>query len=206
MDAVTLLRHAEIAGLRIEASGERLLVRGPKRAAALVRLLSEHKRDVLVALAATNWAIRRPHAWGETQKEGDAIIGDDGGIPREWREGCARLDRDRSPGDVPPRRWEQFVDDVNRFLNSRLVEKAVLLGWGPIDLFGCDQARPFARIDQAGLCWLIGGNRLVDLSEEAAIIETWTGARQTWKRKPTEPGRVPAWELILFNEPHQTGA
>ena len=51
------------------------------------------------------------------------------------------------------------------------------------------------RIDQAGLCWLIAGNRLVDLSESAATIETWSGARQRYRRKPSEPGRVLAWEL-----------
>jgi hypothetical protein len=25
--------------------------------------------------------------------------------------------------------------------------------------------------------------------------QTWTGARQTWRRKPSEPARVLAWEL-----------
>jgi hypothetical protein len=24
------------------------------------------------------------------------------------------------------------------------------LGWGPLDLFGCDRVKPFARIDRAG--------------------------------------------------------
>jgi hypothetical protein len=64
-----------------------------------------------------------------------------------------------------------------------------------LDLFGCDADRPFARIDQQGLCWLIAGYRLVDLSENAAIIETWTGARQTWRRRPNAAGRILAWEL-----------
>jgi hypothetical protein len=71
-----------------------------------------------------------------------------------------------------------------------------MLGWTALDLFGCDREKPFARIDRQGLCWLIAGNRLIELSESGAIIETWTGARQTWRRKPSEPGRVPAWELM----------
>jgi len=33
------------------------------------------------------------------------------------------------------------------------------------------------------------------LTENTATIETRTGARQTWRRKPAEPGRVLAWEL-----------
>jgi hypothetical protein len=28
-------------------------------------------------------------------------------------------------------------------------------------------------------------------------IETTTGARQIWRRKPNAPGRVLAWELVL---------
>ena len=75
------------------------------------------------------------------------------------------------------------------------------MGWkgrgawlGANDLFGCDRDRPFARIDSAGLLWLLNGNRLVALSENTATIETCTGARQSW-RKPSELGRVLAWEL-----------
>jgi hypothetical protein len=45
------------------------------------------------------------------------------------------------------------------------------------------------------LLWLLNGNRLVALSENRATIETRTGARQTWRRKPSQLGRVMAWEL-----------
>jgi hypothetical protein len=116
-------------------------------------------------------------------------------MPREWAEGFARLDPDRPPADVPPRRWLQFVDDVGRFLDSRLAQQAAALGWGPFDLFGCDRDRPFARIDQAGLLWLPNGNRLVALSAEAAAVETRTGERLTYRRKRIEVGCVLAWEL-----------
>jgi hypothetical protein len=127
--------------------------------------------------------------------ERSAIVQGDAGVPRSWAEGFARLDLDQPPANVPPRRWQQFIDDIGRFLDGALANKAVALGWGAFDLFGCDRDRPFDRIDQQGLCWLISGNRVVDLSEKAAIIETWTGARQTWCRKPSEAGRVLAWEI-----------
>ena len=123
------------------------------------------------------------------------IIEHDGRVPGEWAEGYIRLDPDRPPADVPPQRWQQFVDDAGRFLDSGFAERAAALGWGLYDLFGCDPDRPFARLDKQGLCLLIGGNRLVDLSDAVAVIETWTGARQTYRRKPIEPGRVLAWEL-----------
>jgi hypothetical protein len=50
MDGLTLLRRAHDAGLRVEAAGDKLLIRGPKRAAPVVKLLAEHKAVVLAAL------------------------------------------------------------------------------------------------------------------------------------------------------------
>ena len=51
MDAVALLHRAQEVGLRIEPMGDTLLVRGPKRAEAVVKLLAEHKAEVLAALS-----------------------------------------------------------------------------------------------------------------------------------------------------------
>jgi hypothetical protein len=100
------------------------------------------------------------------------------------------LNSDRPPGDVPAKRWHTFVDDVGRFLDSPFCAVVTTLGWGPHDLFGCDRDRPFARIDQAGLLWLLNGNRLRALTENTATIKTRTGSRQTYRRKPPGPGRV----------------
>jgi hypothetical protein len=109
----------------------------------------------------------------------------------------ARLEPSKPPADVPPRRWVAFIDDCGRFLDGRWAERAVALGWGPLDLFGCDRHRPWARIDHQGLLWLINGNRLVVLGAETAIIETVSGARQTYHRGAAQPGHVVLpWELI----------
>ena len=62
-------------------------------------------------------------------------------------------------------------------------------------MFGCDRDRPFTRIDQAGLLWLLNGDKLIALTENTATIERRTAACQTYRRKPPEPGRVLAWEL-----------
>lgn len=133
---------------------------------------------------------------GALDQERAPIIECDAGVPSSWAEGFAGLDPERPPSGVPLMRWQQFIDDTGRFLDGGFAEKAVMLGWGAFDLFGCDRDRPFDRIDQQGLCWLIAGNRLVDLSENGAVIETWTGACQNWRRKPGTPGRVLAWELM----------
>ena len=50
MDGVGLLHRAWDAGLRVEAAGEMLKITGPKRAEPVVRLLAQHKAEVLAAL------------------------------------------------------------------------------------------------------------------------------------------------------------
>ena len=67
-------------------------------------------------------------------------------------EGSARLDPDRSPSDVPVKRWQRFVDDVGLFLDSPFCAVAATLGRGPHDLFGCDRDRPYAMIASPGRC------------------------------------------------------
>jgi len=100
-------------------------------------------------------------AWTEAEEERAAIIEYDGGAPRAWAEGFARLDPNKPPGDVPPRRWLRFINDCGRFLNAGWAERAAVLGWGPLDLFGCDRDRPFDRVDHMGLLWLRSGGTIV---------------------------------------------
>jgi hypothetical protein len=164
--------------------------------------VSQSVKSVMAAPAVSEPAVPaaadRPLAvWDETEAESAAIVVEhDGNIPREWAESFAHLNRDHPPGDVPPARWQRFIDDMGLLLDSPFCAIAAALGWQALDLFGCDHDRPFARIDKAGLLWLLNGDRLIALSENTATIETRSGARQTWRRKPHEPGRVLAWELI----------
>jgi hypothetical protein len=134
-------------------------------------------------------------SWTEAEEERAAIVEHDGKIPREWAEGFARLDPDQPPANVPLKRWQRFIDDVGRFLDSPFCAVAAALGWGSHDLFGADRDRPFARIDRAGLLWLLNGDKVLMLAQDAVTIETRTGARQTYRCKPPDPGRVLAWEL-----------
>jgi hypothetical protein len=132
----------------------------------------------------------------EADAERAAIVEHDGAIPREWAEGFARLDPNQSPADVPLKRWQRFVDDVGLFLDCPFCAIAARLGWNPFDLFGCDRDRPFARIDQSGLLWLLNGNSLIALCEDAAGIQAPNGERLTYRRRPSDPGRALAWELV----------
>jgi hypothetical protein len=135
--------------------------------------------------------------WTDAQDERAAIIEHDGGAPHEWAEALARLDVATPPCDISPKRWLRFIDDCGRFLDEGWAERAEALGWGPLDLFGCDRIRPFARIDRAGLLWFLNGQKLLALADNAAAIATSSGGSLTFRRSPNEPGRVLAWELEL---------
>jgi len=136
-------------------------------------------------------------AWSGAEEERSGIVEYDAGAPRAWAEALTRLDPHRPPGDVPARRWVQFINDCGRFIDQGWAARAETLSWRALDLFGCDRDRPFARIDRLGLLWLTNGDMLVEMSETVAIVETKTGARLTFRRRPAEPGQVVlAWEQL----------
>lgn len=117
------------------------------------------------------------------------------GLPSEWRDGLSRLRPDHPPRDVPLRRWQQFIIDARRLVDTGVLARATEHGWTARDLFGCDREKPFARIDQMGLTWLIDGGRVLGMSRSAAVIRTASGAQQTFRRKPTT-GQIPVWGMI----------
>jgi hypothetical protein len=132
-----------------------------------------------------------PVAWGEAEEERAALVQYDAGVLRPWAEALARLDPGRPPRDVPLRRWVQFINDCGHFLDHGWAAKAERLGWRAVDLFGCDRERPFARIDAAGLLWLVNGQKLVALSVDRAVIEiSVTGTLQIYYRKSAMPGSI----------------
>jgi hypothetical protein len=114
---------------------------------------------------------------------------------KDWHRGIHRLDIDQPVEGVPLVRWQTFVTDAARFLAGPFAERASALGWTALDLFGCDCSRPLARLDEAGLIWMLNGKRLVALTAETAVIQTGTGTRHTYRR-PRQSRRVLAWELI----------
>jgi hypothetical protein len=132
-------------------------------------------------------------SWSDEEEERAAIVEYDGGAPRAWAEALARLDPTKPPTNVPPARWLCFIDDCGRFLDGGWASRVEALGWGPLDLFGCDRERPF---DRGGLLWLINGGVIIDVRRDRAILQTKSGARQTYRRRPVEIGRVVlAWKL-----------
>jgi hypothetical protein len=60
--------------------------------------------------------------------------------------------------------------------------------------------KPPTHVDNAGLVWLLNGNRLVALTELSARMETKSGATLTHYRKPGGLGRALAWELDTMSQ------
>jgi hypothetical protein len=113
----------------------------------------------------------------------------------QWAEVIGRLDPNHPRGDVPLWRWQKLLADARRLIDDGVVAQATAAGWSAHDLFGCDATKPFARLDQMGLAWFVKGACVVSTSMSAAVIETQTGARQTYRRKAGAPGRILVWEL-----------
>lgn len=103
---------------------------------------------------------------------------------RQW---LATLDLDTPPGDVPLAAWTLFID-ASRALIAEWGDTAIALGWTAADLFGAHPIKPYARIDRAGLCWLIGAGHVVVLTADAAVIEALSGSRLTYRRRPLVSG------------------
>jgi hypothetical protein len=94
-------------------------------------------------------------------------------VPVDWVEGVARLNCYRPPTDVPRHRWDQFVSDCQRFMNSseNWAERAAEFGWDARALFGCHRNYPLMHLGSAGLLWAINGGKLVELHRDWAVID-----------------------------------
>src|SRR5215469_5313332 len=99
------------------------------------------------------------------------------GIPEEWSEGISRLRLTSLPAGVPASRWRRFIADARCLVKNGILSLAAAAGWTAYDLFGCDCDKPFQRVDQLGLAWLVNGGRVIGLSMNDAVIQTESGAR-----------------------------
>jgi len=189
MSATEALKAARAAGLRLDLDGGDIVVEAPSPPPrAVLDLLVRYKATIIK----DRLLIRDEEM---LLQERAAIIEHDGGAPREWAEALARLDPAAPPGDVPPKRWVQFIDDCGHLIDNGWDQRAAELGWTPFDLFGCDRYKPFARVGRCGLLWLLDGRHLRILTTDTAVINTPKGSSLTFYRRPREPGQILAWEF-----------
>ena len=120
-----------------------------------------------------------------------AIAEFEGGIPRAWAEGFARLQMTACPAAMRPDRWRQMIDDAGRFLD-RWAAKAAALGWDTASVFGVHADRPIERVDCAGLVWLLRGDEI------GRSRPAWRGSeREAALFKSTIGGRGPRWRATV---------
>src|SRR5262249_17499766 len=177
MDGLTLLRRAQSAGLRLEMAGAAIKISGPKKAERLVRLLAEHKAQVLEALRLAKGELQKiqePRKIGPASPQDDLHLG-------TYSQTLVAL-RAECPAYVDAADWQQAIEDGHRFV-TQWGKQAEALGWAPTELFGLQippekpalNYRRLSRYDQTGLIWLLHGRRVVELTKDKAVIETATG-------------------------------
>jgi hypothetical protein len=126
LDARTLLIAARSVGMSVDVADDRLLVRGPKGAAGLARLLVERKPNILAALETERAAIepsaaaipegdaRSPRPWPPRPTEL-------AGWPIPWRERWGRLANDLQDQGIPwPDHEREAFDQVKAHPPQRL--------------------------------------------------------------------------------------
>jgi hypothetical protein len=70
-------------------------------------------------------------------------------------------------------------------------DRAAILGWDAMALFGCAPNRPLDYLGSAGLLWAINGGRLVELHRDWAVIEAPVhGSKRIFSRRNVDPAKI----------------
>jgi hypothetical protein len=156
-------------------AGTAIKISGPKKAEPLVRLLAEHRAQVLDALR----KMQEVQKVQGTESRGTSPERD----PGPFASALAAL-RAKCPDYVPEDRWHQAIVDAARFI-SEWGAQAEAFGWTERELFGLpdvpERPRPsyqrLSRYDQTGLVWLLQGRRVVALAKEPALGSLFRSVR-----------------------------
>ncbi|MET4347061.1 hypothetical protein ABIC08_007722 [Bradyrhizobium sp. RT9b] len=122
-----------------------------------------------------------------------AVIEFDGGVPRTWADGFARLDPAHPLADFSESQWLQIVTDSGFFLDAWGAE-AARLSWSLTDLFGLDPHAPRNSYGPMGLVFLIGGGRVTQINKSSATI--WKRRTSLTYHRPPRAG-ICVWDLQL---------
>jgi hypothetical protein len=183
MDPLILVERARDAGLRLEVADTSLKISGPRKAEPLVRLLAEHKAQVLDALR----KVQEVQKVQGTESRGTSTERD----PGPYGFALAAL-RAKCPDYVPEDRWHQAIVDAAMFI-SEWGAQAEAFGWTERELFGLHPVpeRPAAnysrvsRLDGSGLIWLLHGRPVIALTENEATILAASSASLMYRRHGT---------------------
>jgi hypothetical protein len=109
----------------------------------------------------------------------------------------------RSPEYVEQARWQQCVDDAQRFL-AMWGEQAQALGWNSRDLFGLHTVPTnphpsysrLSRYDTTGLIWLLQGQPVIALTTTTAAIKKRTTGNVLTYRRYNKPAFGPVGDSL----------
>jgi hypothetical protein len=180
MDGLTLLQRARDAGLRLEAADTLLKITGPRKAEPLVRLLAEHKAQVLDALRKVQ-EVQKVQTMGSCGAQHD---------PGPYASALTAL-RANCPAHVREDRWHQALADATTFATKWGAE-AQAFDWTEHELFGLHPVPErraanysrLSRVDDTGLLWLLRGRPVIVLTSTEAIIRCHSGANLTYRKQP----------------------
>ena len=127
---------------------------------------------------------QRSHAKGREKSEKSEIS------PPDPYVGAFAALEGRCPDYVDQARWQQCVVDARQFL-AQWGQRAHDLGWTTWDLFGLhsppNQPRSnysrLSRRDHTGLLWLLGGDRVIVLTEATAAMQSRGGVVTTYRKR-----------------------
>ncbi len=127
-------------------------------------------------------------------EERAAIAEYDGGYPREWAEGLARLSTMPKPEAHTAPAWEILIQDAAVFLDLHGAT-AARQGWSVLDCFGIDPDRPATGYAASGLIALLKGEWMVERlhADRAELRSRKSTARQTFYRSTAANGAQPVW-------------
>lgn len=101
----------------------------------------------------------------------------DGKLPREWAEAFAKLQFIDKPKQYSQAEWEQVLNDAGLFAD-KWASQAMALGWSILDVFAVHKSGNLRRLDGDGVILSIRGRRVVAVTADHIVIETWGGTRQ----------------------------
>jgi hypothetical protein len=108
-----------------------------------------------------------------------------------------------APADIDERMWKAMVEAAGLLLD-RWGPALAATGWRTDELFGIHADRPLARHEHAGLVRYLLRLDAVEVTAEAAMLASATGARQAYRRRSDPPGSE--WVLLWDLKPASANA
>jgi hypothetical protein len=86
----------------------------------------------------------------------------------------------KPPPDCSAERWAKALHGLQSFVGNGWGDQAALLGWTTVELY----RRPplWSRIDLTGAALLVGGRRVIAVTEASILVETPSGSLLKFRR------------------------